>query len=260
MSLNAKERGKYFQSYTNQDLLAAIDEVKNKKMTISSISKQFNIPKTTIFNRIKGLTTSDHGKKQVLDPETERKLVEWIVLCAKMGDPRTKDQLLQAAAECSKLVCKKSKGFKNELPTSKWLSCFIKRNPAVSFRTPSSLSRASANVSKQDIINFIENFKLQLEDMLGENLQTLLKDPSAWGNCDETGFELNPVPPKVLAKKGAKNVYRVETAKPKERISVMFTFLADGRCFTPQLILKKSLSTIADIAFASGGKKSLKYL
>lgn len=73
------------------------------------------------------------------------------------------------------------------------------------------------------------------------------------GNADETGIDYNPVPDKVLVKKGSKNVYWVETAKPKERLSIRYTYTASGLMLTPQLILRESISNIVDISYACGG-------
>ena len=68
------------------------------------------------------------------------------------------------------------------------------------------------------------------------------------------------MPAKVLAERGSKNVYRVDTAKPMERISVMYTFGADGHFNQPQLILRRSLSTIPEIAFSFGAKHFTNFL
>lgn len=140
-----------------------------------------------------------------------------------MGDPRTKHQLMVAAAECGNLIHSIGNGFKAGVLSLQWVDSFMQRHPTVSFRTPESITRDSANESQNNIINFIENTGEQLKEFLKENFEPLLRDPTAWGNSDETNFELNPVPSKVLTKKGGKNVYRVESAKPKEKISVMHT-------------------------------------
>lgn len=50
-----------------------------------------------------------------------------------------------------------------------------------------------------------------------------------------------------MAAKGSKNVYQVESSKPKHRISAMYTFSADGSSYRPQLIFKKDLRKIPKI-------------
>jgi hypothetical protein len=247
-----KKRGKYFKSYSEQNLQTAISEVQSGEQTIYGASKKHLIPLKTLWNRIKGKSSAKHGNSTLLSIETEQLLVDWIVQCARMGDPRTKDQVIRAAAACAK--AENGKDCKGDVPSSHWMANFINRNPSVSFRTPSSLTRAAANVSQSDIINYINNVRDDLKTMLKENFDEVMNDPSAFGNTDETNFELNPVPSKVLANKGSRNVYRVETAKPKERVTATFTFLATGEVLTPQLIFKKSFSRTPEVSYACGGK------
>jgi hypothetical protein len=189
------------------------------------------------------------GGIPVLSVEKENLLTEWLIKCSEIGDPRTRDELLSAAGNF--VDENNQKIFKNGTPTSSWLQGFMKRNPTVAFRTPSAVSRASANVSPAEIVGFIDGVKTYLEK---KNLLHLLDNPSAWGNSDETGIDLNPAPTKVLAAKGGRNVYRVETSKPKARVTVLYTFTAHGKMLTPQMIVNESTNTIADIAFACGGE------
>jgi Tc5 transposase DNA-binding domain len=250
-NLEKKVRGKYSKSYGEHDLGKAVDDVKSKRMTGYAAAKCHKVPYSTIMNRVYGNASNIHGRVPVFSSEIEREIAQWIIQCAELGDPRTKDELLNAAAELAKLSLEDKNHFKNEHPSSSWLKGFLERNKGISFRTPASVTRAAANVSSEEIVNFIRNLHNYLQT---NNLLHLLNEPTAWGNSDETGVDYNPVPRKVLAEKGALNVYRVETAKPKERVSVMYTFIASGVMLTPQLILKDSTSCIADVAFACGGK------
>lgn len=80
----------------------------------------------------------------------------------------------------------------------------------------------------------------------------ILHKPEQWWNADETGFEKDVIPRKVLARKGAKNVYRREQAKPKDNKTVTYAFSAAGDHMKPLITLKNSTSTVAEIAFALG--------
>ena len=105
------------------------------------------------------------------------------------------------------------------------------RHPEVSVRKPQSITCASAIVSREDIINFIENTAKYFEE---HNLMHVLDDPNAFGNGDETAYEVNAAPRKVLAMKGSKNVYRVESGRSKESFTVFHTILASGIALRPQ--------------------------
>jgi hypothetical protein len=237
----SKKRGKYFNSYTEEDVEIAIKEIEGNKMTAYTAAKKFHIPKTTLLNRFKGKFSSQHGKLQILSPEVEQEVVEWLIRCSKMGDPRTKDDLMKAVSELAKFSPDEHNRFKNDFPSSFWLQSFMKRHPEVKFRKPSTLSKASATVSKSNIMHFFNTFVAWLDE---NNFRHVFADPKQVGNGDETGFLLSPVPQRVLAAKGQKQVYRQATADPKAQVSVMFNFLASGDFLPPQLILKNSVNAV----------------
>lgn len=244
---------KYRQSYSEESVSTALEEI-FEGSSLYAASKKFTIPESTLRSRLKNTNEGRNaGRKTVLDAETESLIADWVIQYAEMGDPRTREDLNEAAAELSKLNKDPKQRFDtiDGKPTKRWTEGFLKRHPQLSLRTPESISRASANVSEQDIRRFFHHFSSWLEKQSFNHLKEL---PANWINSDETGFPLNPVPSKVLAQKGAKNVYRVEPSKPKERVTVTYTLGADGHCYQPQLIFKKSLSCITDIAFALGGK------
>jgi hypothetical protein len=68
------------------------------------------------------------------------------------------------------------------------------------------LSRASGNVSEQDIRNYLVNVKQGLEK---ENDSELFSDPTRSWNADETMMHLAKVNKRVIVEKGKKSVNQV---------------------------------------------------
>ncbi|GFS24000.1 hypothetical protein ElyMa_003404000 [Elysia marginata] len=64
---------------------------------------------------------------------------------------------------------------------------------------------------------------------------TLLDDPFRSYNSDETGFSFNPKGRKVVACKGAKNVYSV-TSNTRTQVTVLATMSASGHYLPPLMI------------------------
>ena len=89
--------------------------------------------------------------------------------------------------------------------------------------------------------------------MKEEGFFEILSDPSRVFNADETGFELNPQPKKVLARRGTKNVYNVESSNPKESITVTYNIRASGEMVPPMLTFKDSTSNLLEIALKMNG-------
>lgn len=236
--------------YEFETLKKAVEAVKSQELSIYKASKSFKVPYQTIKRYLKKNTVQKYVKETVLSVEDENDLASWIIECQRLGQPRTPGQILVKAGKLAKLS---KKSFKNEVPTRRWLEKFLKRHPKISMRTPSMVSRSSANVTKEDILRWHRGVEENLRDMLGdEGFERLKEDSKAWGNLDETGFQLNPKPAKVCAET-ATPVYLVEAAPPKRDISVMYTFLASGDVLRPQLIFRNGFSKIGSVAQAARG-------
>jgi hypothetical protein len=233
-----KTRRKNFATYTENDIQKAIEEIGTNGISIMQAAKKFQVPKSTLYDRLKGSASNNHGSSPILSAEIEKELALWIIRCAAIGDPRTKDELLNAASDLAKLS--PYNHFKNELPSSTWLKGFLQRNPKVSFRKPSTVTKAAVNVSKSDILKFHKEFNDWLDE---NNFRHVFENPLQVGNGDESGFELNP---------GQKQVYRRAVGNPKEQVSVMCSFLASGHVLPHQLILKNSVNQIK-VAYAAKG-------
>ena len=101
------------------------------------------------------------------------------------------------------------------------------------FRKCEALSKASACITKQDIISW---FKRTETSLAAEGFDSILNDPSRIFNADESFFILNPSNGRAVVPKGTKNVYEVKNGSEKEGITVMAGFSADGMTVTPQII------------------------
>lgn len=74
----------------------------------------------------------------------------------------------------------------------------------------------------------------------------VLTKPELWWNADETAFEKDKIPKKVIARRGAKRVSRREMGAPKDNTTVTYAFSL--------ITLKNSSSSVAEVAFALGCK------
>lgn len=245
---------KKYKSYDKAALEEALKKVADKSLTVYAASKKYDIPERTLSYRLRIKQKNEELKKtgpdNVLTELEEKQLAEWLIVSSELGDPRTKDDLIHAAAQIRNLRrSSSSREFKNGSPTVFWVKSFLKRHPQISLRTPESLTRAAAVVPASRITRFFESFKAFLEK---ENLLHVLARPDAFYNLDETNFELNPEVKRVFAKKGAKTVYKVDSSRPKENITVCYCFGANGSMLKSQVILKEKFNRMEEIAYASG--------
>jgi transposase-like protein len=248
-----KNRGQYFKKYSENDLSSALQEIQEGNSSVSSASKKYGVPYQTLRDRLNKSYGSQHGNTTVLSSDEEDKLEKFILAQAAFGNPLTKAEILKTAGKIANLKQDPTKRFKNETPTHVWLDKFIKRHPKVAKRTPEALGRASAVHSVDD---FREYFDSLYEYFCRTDQLYLLDLPERWWNVDETGFELNPMPKFVYAKKGTKTVHNVERGKPKHMVTVTYAVAADGKYMEPLITFKNSLSSLTQIAYASGCKFS----
>lgn len=167
------------------------------------------------------------GPKQHLTNEAEQELRNWILEGQMIGDPKTRENIKQAAWILSEKEenCKK---FGENRPSNGFIDKFLKRNPDLRSRKPEILSSAAANITKNNIVSWFE----QIEQYFSaNNIMDILSDATRVINCDETGFRLNPVGSVVIARKNS-SVNQV-VKNEKEQITVLYGFSADGFAFDP---------------------------
>lgn len=238
---------KSFYTYTKEELDSAISDVKGDILTVSAASRKYNIPRQSLNRRLENPQTNIWGRNPTLSIEAEIELVEWATYLDEVGQGLLKEEFLKKAAELGSIEQPGNLKFKAELPSRGWLQKFMKRHPVLSFRKPSYLSKASAVVSEKDIRAYYGKI---YDYLLSNDLLYLLEHPERWLNGDETNFQLNAMPPKVISTKGKKVVYRIEKAKPKESVTGMYTFSADGYMYKPLYVLSEKVTNIPDIANA----------
>ena len=110
---------------------------------------------------------------------------------------------------------------------------FLLRHPEIVERTSEALSAASSCVLEENIRKWFDEVQEYIRE---NNLEEVMYDPSRIFNGDETAFQICPSTGRVLAEKGAKNVYLFEQGSSKENITVMFSFSANGKKCCPMIV------------------------
>lgn len=137
----------------------------------------------------------------VFNKDQEKMLADYLKTSSNMNYGLTTKETKHFAYEYAKaLKLKVPNEWNNREAAGKdWLAGFIERNPDLSIRQPeaTSLSRSTA-FNKHNIQTFFQKLT---------NLRARYQFPSAnIYNCDETGCTTVHKPPKVLARKGQKQV------------------------------------------------------
>ncbi|XP_070171041.1 LOW QUALITY PROTEIN: uncharacterized protein [Polyergus mexicanus] len=203
-------------------------------MSVSSASKAFGIPRTTLQDKKFGRHQRSVGAPTILRQDEEKVFINWIVELRKQGFPVTKDQFLYSVskymAENGRINC-----FKDGIPGHRWYEGFLNRHKEISKRVPQYLSTARANISEEEVRNWHAKIKNFFEEY--GDLKQILTCSNRIFNCDETAFYLCPKDKFILAKKGSKQIYIVvEINDEKECLTVLIGASATG-CLMPPLTL-----------------------
>ncbi|TGZ46502.1 TIGD2 protein [Temnothorax longispinosus] len=127
---------------------------------------------------------------------------------------------------------KKNTPFIDNKPGRHWYEGFQKRHPDFSTRTVAQhLTLVRASVTEEDLRGWFQEIGTYLtsKDLLNIH-------PSRVFNWDETNIQLCPKPEKILAKKGARSVYKVVDANEKESVTSLFMYNAEGTKASPLII------------------------
>lgn len=80
-------KNNYRSKYSQEDLLKAIEDVKDKKLSIRAASILYGIPRTTIGDHIEGRAGPKVGRPTELSEDEEAIIVKRLLYMAKWGYP-----------------------------------------------------------------------------------------------------------------------------------------------------------------------------
>lgn len=219
--------------YTQTQLEAAVNAVKDQKLTYTRAKQTYGVPRSTIENALKRKYQAT-GKKTVLSTKEEQELVNWIIHMSNRGFPITRIQLIDSVQLFLNNEHRKTL-FPNNRPGKDWIRRFIDRHSElIAPRLTENLSRSRAKLTEQNIRHW---FTEVTEYIRTENVGNVLADPRRVFNIDESAFMLNPPRDRVLAQRGQRNVYNVVVGNEKESITVSLGFNAAGDMCPPLTVL-----------------------
>ena len=228
-------------------MLAAINDVKQKKLALYHSCVVHGVPRSTLNYRLK--TETDEFKaayvRETVIGYKNEDLVERIIRLQRVGFGLTANDIRRMAFEFA---------VKNNLPKANlfnadkkiagwdWYSGFMERHPEISLRKSQAISFARAQCMNRPLVDEFFN-------MLGVQLDTLglRQSPQAVYNIDESGLHLHFRPGKVLSAKGDRSVVQVTQSERAENVTVVACCSAAGH-FIPPLVVYKGKRNKAEFA------------
>ena len=218
-----------YKSWNTENMAIAITAVQSNKCTIREASEIYQVPKSTLHDRISGkvIHGSCSGPERYLTDAEENSLVKFLYKCSSIGFARSKKQVMALVNE---IVQKKGKV---KIVSSGWWESFRKRHPDLVLRTAEPLSYVRAVCTSDDILDAYYDM---LEATLTDN--DLVGKPVQIFNMDEAGMPLDPNPTSVIGPVGSKHVSCMRSGD-KTSITVVACCNASGGVIPPLVIFNR---------------------
>lgn len=218
-------------SWTEEDMTKALEMINRNEISARKASERFGIPKSCILrrknNHLMPKTPRNDHFKQVFTQQQETELVEHILDLERRFYGITPLDARRFAFELAeKMQLNHPFNKTAKLAGNDWLSGFKKRNPQLSIRAPepTSIARA-AGFNKPQVRKFF--------DVVRSVLETYNLHPGQIYNIDETGVNSVPVPRKILAEKGKKQVGRIVSTERGFNVTAVCGISAAGSYIPP---------------------------
>ncbi|KAB0790628.1 hypothetical protein PPYR_14930, partial [Photinus pyralis] len=235
------------KTYTHDQLLEAMNEVKLGRRTVAQASRIYAIPINTLIDHIKGRRgklSSTFGRPTALTLQDESKLADYLRKLEKHGFGLSRREVMDLVGEYVNSNKIKTP-FKDGIPHKDWLTAFMRRQN-LSVKNPENIEIARRKSIDPFLINQYFILLKETVDKLG-----IADKPQLIWNLDETSFCSDPSKTKVVGKKGAKST-RTTAGPGRENTTVLFACSASGVKAPPLIIFKgKQLWThmISDSAY-----------
>lgn len=221
-----------------EEMRQALEGV-NRGGKLFTVARYYNIPRTTLRRHVDGLVKNPGqkhlGRASVLGPDTEKKLVDYILDFEKQGVGLSVMEIREIAFEyAEKFDLDHPFDQNNKRAGEDWWQGFYKRNKdKISIRKPESLSLArSRGMNREAIKKYFGLLEGQLKELGIEN------EPSCVWNCDESGLSLVPDTKCIVGEKGKRNVYQITSGERGVLTTVLPCYNAAGDYIPPMIVFK----------------------
>ena len=216
--------------YDADHLTFALQAVLEEGHSIRGAAKLYNVPYTTLCDRVKGRVPIDStkpGPSPILNQTEEKKLVDHIMHMSSIGYGYTRADVMNIAGEYLSSMNRREP---SKAMSDKWFYNFLKRWPELSVKKPSGLEMIRARSSTPEIIG---KYYVELSTILEK--YDLMGRPECIYNVDEKGINSEHRPQNIV---GGPNSKPQALISPRGTTTVIAAGNANGRSITPYFVFK----------------------
>ena len=236
-----------YKPYTATRLAAAVLSIVEGVNSVRKAATEYNIPRVTLSNKVKGRHSKKVGHPTVLNVDEEEAIVGGILTLAEWGFPMDRFVLKMIVRDYLNSTKRKVLVFKNNTPGPDYINNFLNwHKHRLRLRTVSNYSRKRSSVTAKTLGEYFDNLEESLRGIPLENIF----------NYDETNLSDNPGKAKCLVRRGCRYPMRVMN-ETKSAISIMFCGNAIGE-FLPPFVCYKATGLFS--TWRTEGPKGTRYV
>ncbi len=233
-------------------LQIAAKAVSDRTMTYDEAAQCYDLPKSSICDRIKGKYKSNVvGAPRKMSSMTEMAIVEILQFSSDIGFGLNRYDVLSIVENYLK-ESKQTELFENNKPSKKWYKGFMKKYAdQIRTRKASSMQSIRATASQPKLI---DNWFRQVTEAYANN--DLERKPLHIFNCDESGLQLDQGKVEIICRKGVKRPKKLGPSNEKKMTTILTCCDAAGN-YLPHQIIYKGKYLMQD--WCKGGAKNVYY-
>jgi len=225
----------------SHDLMKEAVDLVRSGMKLRKVANEKGISKSSLWRYVRkyegnptAVLVPNYRHSQVFTAEQEKTLEDYLVTCSQMFHGLTPKNVRKLAYEMAQKndIKMPPKWEKTHQAGEDWFSAFLTRHPSLSIRSPEATSLARAT-------SFNEHNIKAYFDMLQSLITKLSVGGRAMYNLDETGCTTVQKVPKVVSKKGAKQVGQVTSRERGELVTLCGIISATGVALPPVYIFPR---------------------
>lgn len=145
------KRSVYKNRWTDEQLSAAMEAAKSKKLSVRAAARMYGIPATTLSDHLRGKSTKRYGgPSTVLTHDEEKEIVIACQSLQKFGFPMT-TQIVGKIVHDYISSTKRPHRFSDGTPGPDWWRGFFRRWPSLTQRKPEHMPRNRAQGSRPEV-------------------------------------------------------------------------------------------------------------
>ena len=215
-----------YQRYSDETLQEAIRRVKAGEISQREASKLYQIPRSTIINKVSKKHMKSVGHPHALTPTEEKLIADRFVTVSDYGFPLTLIDAQMVVKSYLDRVGKRVSMFKNNIPGTGFMNSFMKRH-GLGRRLAMNIKKKRAAVSRPVIDDYFDGLETSLDGLPPQNII----------NYDESNLTDDPGRVKCIFRRGTKYPEKIQDSS-KTSISLMWAGAGDGTLLPPYVVYR----------------------